>query len=118
MPKTSAKTTFKNIQVGINTSETPLTPYILVKNGWERRTENDKVYYIQPYMKDRDRVYIEFESHYYRVWHSHRKTFISVQTHVEWLLLYLLLQNPNREFKEPIDILKPQYYAITAIRRK
>jgi len=42
-------------------------------------------------MKDRDLITIQFESHYYRVWHSSKLTFIALESSVEWFELYYLL---------------------------
>ena len=64
-----------------------LTPQYLLERGW---VEKDG-YYTEPNMKDRDLITIQFESHYYRVWHSSKLTFIALESSVEWFELYYLL---------------------------
>ena len=64
-----------------------LTPQYLLEHGW---AEKDG-YYTEQNMKDRDLITIQFESHYYRVWHSSKLTFIALESSVEWFELYYLL---------------------------
>ena len=77
----------KVIAINIMKQGTQLTPQYLIERGWVE--END--YYIEPNMKDRDRISISFESHYYRVWHSEKRTFFALESTVEWFELYYLL---------------------------
>jgi|TARA_Y100000310_G_scaffold169451_2_gene169511 hypothetical protein len=64
-----------------------LHPNDLIKLGW---VEKDG-YYTEPNIKDRDRITIQFENHYYRVWHSADKTFIALESTYEWFEMYYLL---------------------------
>lgn len=79
-------------------SQSALTPKYLIKKGWV--TEYDKItgktFYVEPDIKDRDKVSVEFEGHYYRVWHGRDRTFIALETSIEWLQLYLLLIYKNK----------------------
>jgi hypothetical protein len=77
----------KVIAITIVKHGTQLTPQYLIERGWVE--ENG--YYIEPNIKDRDRISISFESDYYRVWHSSKRTFIALETTVEWFELYYLL---------------------------
>jgi hypothetical protein len=81
----------KVIAINIVKQGTQLKPKYLIDCGWIE--ENG--YYIEPNIKDRDRISISFESHYYRVWHSDKQTFLSLQTTVEWFDIYCLLCNRN-----------------------
>ena len=74
-------------------SEDLLTPAYLSSRGW---IEEDGCW-IEPNIKDRDRIYIEFEHHYFRVYHSANKTFIGLESKVEWFeVYYMLLHDRNR----------------------
>lgn len=79
-----------------------LTPDYLIKKGWVSEYDEIrcKTYYCEPNMKDRDVVYIEFESHYYRVWHSSAKTFIALESTIEWFEnYYLIIHGDNGRYK-------------------
>lgn len=90
--KSNLKDILKNT---ISESNDLLTPEYLLQRGW---IEEDGFYY-QPNIKDRDRISISFEHHYYRVWHSEKRTFIALESTVEWFELYYLLAHPdNRNF--------------------
>ena len=77
----------KVIAINIVKHGKQLTPQYLIERGWVE--ENG--YYIEPNIKDRDRISISFESHYYRVWHSDKRTFFALESTVEWFELYYLL---------------------------
>jgi hypothetical protein len=68
-----------------------LTPEYLKRKHWVY----DEGYYIEPYVKDRDRVSISFENGYYRVWHSNNRTFIALETTIEWFEIYYLIIHPD-----------------------
>ena len=73
-----------------------LTPEYLLNKGW---IEQDG-YYIEPNMKDRDLVSISFESHYYRVWHSSKRTFIALESTIEWFEnYYLIIHGDNGRYQ-------------------
>jgi hypothetical protein len=68
-----------------------LTPQYLIDRGWIE--ENG--FYIEPNMKDRDRIYISFEPNIFRVWHSDKKTFIAAESSIEWFEIYYLIIHPD-----------------------
>ena len=77
-------------------SDNRLTPEYLLSKGWVMQEGiADKVIYVEPNMKDRDRIIITFESHYYRVWHSKKETFIALESTVEWFEIYYLIIHPD-----------------------
>ncbi len=70
-----------------------LTPEYLLKRGWVKEGNC----FIEPNIKDRDKIWIEFENHYYRVWHGASKTFIALESKEEWFeLYYLCVDNDER----------------------
>lgn len=75
-----------------------LTPYYLKQRGWIERDG----YYLEPIIKDRDRVSIKFENSYYRVWHGARRMFIALESSIEWLEMYMLLLDKHRNLKDLI----------------
>jgi hypothetical protein len=86
----------KVIAINIAKHGTQLTPQYLIERGWVE--ENG--YYIEPNIKDRDMISISFESHYYRVWHSDKRTFFALESTVEWFeLYYLLAHGDNGRYK-------------------
>ena len=76
---------------GIVNSTNRLTPDYLKEKGWELVNG----YWIEPNVKDRDRVSIVFENHYYRVWHSEKMTFIALESTIEWFEIYFLIIHPD-----------------------
>ena len=74
-----------------------LTPEYLITKGWiiEFDEVRQKTFYIEADMKDRDKVFIEFEGHHYRVWHSDKKVFIAAEVSLEWFEIYYLLIHPD-----------------------
>lgn len=76
---------------------TPLTPEYLEQRGWKGFNGD----WYEPYVKDRDRITISFENHYYRVWHSEKRTFIALESSVEWFEMYfLLLHGDNGRYEK------------------
>ena len=73
-------------------SKNRLTPEYLMERNWVE--ENG--YYIEPNIKDRDRISISFEHHYYRVWHGGDRTFFALESSIEWFELYYLLSHGDR----------------------
>jgi len=102
------KLALKFIAWRIWVSDEKLTPQILVDAGWvaEDDVVRGKTFWYEPNIKDRDRVSIEFENHYYRVWHGKDKTFIAMESSVEWLHVYLICRDHHVKFKNPNDIFK------------
>ena len=77
-------------------SNNKLTPEYLLSKGWVMQEGiRDTVMYVEPNMKDRDRILISFENHYYRVWHSKSETFIALESSVEWFEMYYLIIHPD-----------------------
>jgi len=77
-----------------------LTPDYLIVRGWVEESDNC---YSEPNVKDRDKITIEFEkdkgNYFYRVYHSKNKTFVALESSVEWFELYysiILMHNEER----------------------
>ena len=69
-----------------------LQPTDLIKLGWVEING----YYTEPNIKDRDRIIIQFEQHYYKVWYGADKTFIALERSYEWFeMFYLLIHSDN-----------------------
>ena len=85
------KFAIKVIAINIVKHGNQLTPDYLLKRGW---VEKDG-YYVEPNMKDRDLILIQFESHYYRVWNSEHHTFIALESTIEWFEAYYLIIHPH-----------------------
>ncbi len=84
---------------------TTLTPNHLIDRGWHFEVDHlDRGICTEPNIKDRDRVQVIFEAHYYRVYHGKERTYIACETTVEWLELYLLFRSKHVQFKNPLDI--------------
>lgn len=66
-----------------------LTPEYLQGKGWIQEGK----YWVEPNIKDRDKIWINFENHYYRVWHGGDRTFIALESSLEWFENYYLLAN-------------------------
>ena len=79
----------KVIALNIVKYNNPLTPEYLLSRDW---IESDGYYY-EPFMKERDIIFIRFEKNYYSVYHSSKKTFIALESSVEWFENYYLLNN-------------------------
>lgn len=77
----------KIIAINIVKYGTQLTAQYLIERGWVERDG----YYIEPNVKDRDRISISFGHHYYRVYHSEKRIFFAIENTVEWFELYYLL---------------------------
>lgn len=84
----------------------PLNPTYLYERGWVKEYDKvrEKEYWVEPNIKDRDKVWIEFEKTWYRVWHGRDKTFIALEHSVEWLENYFILIHADNRNKK--DILK------------
>jgi hypothetical protein len=90
------KLAIKVIAINIVKHGNQLTPEYLLNKGWIKQDG----YYIEPNMKDRDLVSIGFESHYYRVWHSSKRTFIALESTIEWFEnYYLIIHGDNGRYK-------------------
>lgn len=71
-----------------------LTPDYLQSKGWIF----DGDYWIMPLIKDRDKIWIQFESHYYRVWHGKERVFIALEDSIEWVDAYCSLVWNNHKY--------------------
>jgi hypothetical protein len=77
-------------------SEKPLTRSYLHLKGWVIESG----FYVEPNVKDRDKIWIEFEHNYYRVWHGRDRTFIALEGSLEWFEnYYLLIHGDNGRYK-------------------
>lgn len=85
--KLAVKLISNRIVHGINR----LTPEYLRDKGWMQEGE----YWVEPNIKDRDKIWIYFESHYYRVLHGGHKTFIALESSLEWFENYYLLAHAD-----------------------
>lgn len=65
-----------------------LTRDYLMSKGWDLE---DGKYWVEKGIKGRDKIWIEFENHYYRVWHGKERTFIALESSLEWFENYYLL---------------------------
>ena len=84
---------WRSIVKRIINSTTPLTPQYLIERGWVKEFNEvlQKTFYVEPNIKDRDKIYVEFENHCYRIWHSDKLTFIALERSIEWFEFYQLL---------------------------
>lgn len=71
-----------------------LTPDHLYRAGWVIEVQNGRTFFIEPNIKGRDKVWISFENHYYRIYHGENRTFIDLQGTLQWLQVYLFLTDP------------------------
>lgn len=77
-------------------SNNKLTPKYLLFKGWVMQEgDGDRVIYVEPNIKDRDRITIAFDGNGYRIWHSDKMTFIAAETSLEWFELYYLMIHPD-----------------------
>jgi hypothetical protein len=73
-----------------------LQPWDLTAAGW---VIDESGFYVEPNIKDRDRVSIQFENHYYRIYHSEYRTFVALEYSREWLQIYLFALDYHGELK-------------------
>ncbi|MCE3278053.1 MAG: hypothetical protein K0S44_244 [Bacteroidetes bacterium] len=95
-------TAVKVIAKRIVHSENRLTPEYLLSKGWitERDEVRDKTFYVEPNIKKRDKISIDFEKHSYRLWHGPDRTFIACESSVEWFeIYYLMAHSDNGRYK-------------------
>jgi|GEM_PF-2045362 len=76
----------KRVAKTIIKSENLLTPEDLIQDGWILQDG----YYIEKGIKDRDRISVKFQDHYYRVFHSANRTFVALESSKEWFYTYYL----------------------------
>lgn len=78
-----------------------LTPEYLFAKGWvtEYDSIREKHYIVEPNIKGRDKVSIEFEAGkiWYRVWHGKDRTFIALDSSIEWFEMYMLLMDKHQQ---------------------
>lgn len=101
MKKLIYKIAFKIIAKRLCCNETQLTPEYLFEKGWipELDLVRNKTFIVEPNIKDRDKVSIEFEAgkSRYRVWHGKERTFIALETSIEWIEMYMLLMDKHQQ---------------------
>lgn len=64
-----------------------LIPEHLTEKGWIK----DGYFYVEQNIKGRDKIWIQFESHYYRVYHGENRTFIALERSKKWFEIYYLM---------------------------
>ena len=67
--------------------ENHLKPSHLIARGWVK--EDD--YYFEPDVKDKCKIWVKFENHYFRIYYGVNKTFIGLESKIEWFDNYYLL---------------------------
>lgn len=72
----------------IENSKVRLSRSYLVTHGWQ---VEDEKYWVQDGIKYRDKIWIEFEYDYYRVFHGEDRTFIALESSFEWFENYYIL---------------------------
>lgn len=82
---------------------TQLKPEHLIAAGWK---QDLKGFFVEPFIKDRDKVWIQFEHSYYRVYHSENKTFIALETNIEWLQVYLFALDKHLQCSTRATLIK------------
>jgi len=73
-----------------------LTPLYLENNGWVKEGDS----WVEPDIKDRDKIWIDFEHHYFRIYHGKDKTFIALKSKIEWFEMYYLLTRDSNGLYE------------------
>jgi hypothetical protein len=72
-----------------------LTPNYLENKGWVK----DGNTWTEPNVKQRDKIWIEFENHYFRCFIGKDKTFVGLESSEEWFdMFYLLLHGDNGRY--------------------
>jgi len=97
MKKALLKTIIKIAHWLMTTKGTQLIPNRLIRAGWEVEHVGHRTFYIEPIIKRRDKVWVEFEHHYYRVYHGEDRTFVALESSLEWLQFYLFSLDKNLE---------------------
>lgn len=73
-----------------------LTPHHLISRGFIQ----DGNYFIEPNVKYRDKVWVQFENHYFRIYHGPERTFIALESKKAWFEnYYLLIHGDNGRYK-------------------
>lgn len=81
------KFAIKVIAINIVKHGNQLTHEYLLKKGWIEKDD----FWIEPNAKERDKIWIQFEHHYFKIWHGKERTFIGLESKVEWFEVYYLL---------------------------
>ncbi len=79
----------------VNNGDRKLTGTILKERGWEAVNAHGSFYWVEPNIKDRDKIWISFENHYYKVWHGKDRTFIALESSLEWFEVYYKMIHPD-----------------------
>lgn len=64
-----------------------LTPEFLISKGWIKEGN----FFVEPNVKERDKIWIQFEHHYFRIFHGAERVFIGLESKKEWFENYYLL---------------------------
>ena len=73
-----------------------LTPEYLKSKGW---VEEDG-FWIEQEIKSRDKIWIQFEHHYFRIWHGKERTFVGLESKLEWFEIYYLINHDKNAIYE------------------
>lgn len=93
------KLALKAIAKRIIHSTTPLTPEYLKERGWVLEERSLGLpYWHEPNIKSRDRIWVEFQDGYYRLFQGQDKTFIALESSQEWFDAYYLLVNREQRY--------------------
>ena len=83
------KFSVKSIMKRMVLDQNLLKPIHLKEMGWVKEGTS----WIEPNVKYRDKIWIDFENHYFRVYHGKNKTFIALESKLEWFEMYYLLMH-------------------------
>lgn len=94
MIELSDKHWLEGIKHTVSSDDDGLSPDYLKSLGWITEFDDvlKKTFYIEPNIKKRDKISVEFEQEYYRVYHGKERTFIALETSLKWFQLHYMLQ--------------------------
>lgn len=83
----------KRIAKTIVYSENKLTRGYLESKGWIPKFDSNlqKTFWFEEGLKERDTIWIDFETNSYRIWHGKDKTYITSATSIEYFEIYYLM---------------------------
>ena len=59
----------------------------MTEKGWIKEGE----FYVEQNIKGRDKIWVNFESHYFRIYHGENRTFIALERSKKWFEVYYLM---------------------------
>jgi hypothetical protein len=99
MTKLFVKIAIKFLRWLMISKGTHLHSFHLLRAGWVIEEDEGIKFFVEPRIKSRDKVWISLHNYYYRVYHGERRTFVSLESTVEWPQFYLLCLDKNLECK-------------------